>query len=219
MRVGNHDWAQTFHRVPNLVNCKLEEIGGSRIAPIGLADAAENRIFTDFEAWEDDVFWPAMALKFNVKRDEAKSIPTLDLQITTPRAATLRQDVSEASVVAIKNLTQPGAAIKKHIEIQLPQDTTYRAGDYLAVLPVNDISNVKRVTHRFHLPWDSHVTIPGGRSHTTLPTDTSIAVSDLLSAYVELEQPATKKVRILSNILLSSIYIKARELEYAGTRS
>lgn len=176
----------------------MEELGGSRIAPIGLADAAENRMFTDFETWEDEVFWPAMAEKFDVQKDQTKSIPSLDLKITTPRTATLRQDVDEASVVAVKTLTQEGAAPKKHIEIQLPKDATYRAGDYLAVLPVNDVSNVKRVMHRFHLPWDSHVTIPAGRNHTTLPTDTSIAVSDLLSAYVELEQPATKKVRLCS---------------------
>jgi cytochrome P450 / NADPH-cytochrome P450 reductase len=159
-------------------------------------------MFTDFEAWEDEVFWPTMAQTFNVQgEDHIFSIPSLDLKITTPRTTALRQDVDEASVVAIKDLTQPGAAPKKHIEIQLPIDATYRAGDYLAVLPMNDTSNVKRVMRRFHLPWDSHVTIPAGRSHTTLPTDKSIAVSDLLSAYVELEQPATKKVGLLSNYM------------------
>lgn len=187
------------------MNNKLEELGGSRIAPTGLADAAENHIFTDFESWEDDSFWPAMAQKFNTQIDQKKSIiPSLDLKITSPRTTALRQDVDEAAVVTIKDLTQPGAAVapKKHIEIQLPKDTTYRAGDYLAVLPMNDVVNVKRIMRRFHLPWDAHVTIPGGQGYTTLPTDTSIAVSDLLSAYVELEQPATRKVRLLSHILL-----------------
>jgi cytochrome P450 / NADPH-cytochrome P450 reductase len=52
---GNHNWAQTFHRIPLLVDRCLEELGGKRVAEIGLADAAGDDMFMTFETWEDEV--------------------------------------------------------------------------------------------------------------------------------------------------------------------
>ena len=46
---GHHDWAQTFHRTPKLVDSTMEKLGGTRIAPLGLSDAAQGDMFTDFE--------------------------------------------------------------------------------------------------------------------------------------------------------------------------
>jgi cytochrome P450/NADPH-cytochrome P450 reductase len=45
---------------------------------------------------------------------------------------------------------------------------------------------------RFHLAWDAHVTI-SAYGRTTLPTGVSIPVDDVLGAYVELAQPATRR--------------------------
>lgn len=52
---GNHDWAQTFHRIPRLIDRRLEELGGKRVAQMGLADAAEEDMFSAFESWGDKV--------------------------------------------------------------------------------------------------------------------------------------------------------------------
>lgn len=52
---GNHDWAQTFHRIPRLVDRRLEELGGKRVAELGLADAAGDDMFMTFETWQDEV--------------------------------------------------------------------------------------------------------------------------------------------------------------------
>ncbi len=70
---------------------------------------------------------------------------------------------------------------------------TYKSGDYLAVLPMNNPKNVKRVLKWAGLPWDAMLTIKAG-SNTTLPTGHPISVFDVLGSYVELSQPATKKV-------------------------
>ncbi|KAK3303765.1 cytochrome P450 [Chaetomium strumarium] len=61
---GYHDWNQTFHRIPKLVDSTMEAWGGSRICEMRLTDVAEGDIFTDFEQWEDDVFWPAIEAKY-----------------------------------------------------------------------------------------------------------------------------------------------------------
>jgi cytochrome P450/NADPH-cytochrome P450 reductase len=60
------------------------------------------------------------------------------------------------------------------------------------VLPLNPKETVGRVMRRFRLPWDAHVTI-SSTSRTTLPTGSSVAVNDVLGAYVELSQPATRR--------------------------
>ncbi|KAK3352503.1 putative bifunctional P-450:NADPH-P450 reductase [Lasiosphaeria hispida] len=191
---GHRDWAQTFHRVPKLVDETIEARGGSRISALGVTDAANGEMFENFEQWEDEVFWPAIEEKYGVVGDadgEAFS-PGISVQFSAPRSSTLRQDVKEAVVLDTKVLTGPGAGEKKHIEIQLPSDMTYRPGDYLAVLPINPVKNVNRAMRRFNLAWDSHITIEAD-AKTTLPTSVPVPAYDVLGAYVELAQPATKR--------------------------
>lgn len=191
---GHHDWAQTFHRIPKLVDTKLEELGGTRVVPMGLTDAAHGNMFTDFETWSDEKLWPALAEKYGIAAQaEGAEIPAgLSIEISSPRSSTLRQDVKEAIVLDVQTLTAPAAPRKMHMEIQLPSDARYTAGDYLAVLPLNPKPSVERAMRRFHLAWDAHVTI-SAHGRTTLPTGVSIPVNDVLGAYVELAQPATKR--------------------------
>ncbi|PSN59760.1 cytochrome P450 [Corynespora cassiicola Philippines] len=191
---GHRDWAKTFHKVPKLLNKVLEERGGSRIASLGTADAAQGDIFTEFEAWEDQVFWPAMRERYSTSDAPAGTSyeTTLDVDVSSPRSSTLRQDVREARVEAVEVLSAPGAPEKRHIEISLPSETTYSAGDYLAILPLNPKENVARAMRRFGLPWDSMLTISSG-GPTTLPTDGPVAATDVLGAYVELAQPASRR--------------------------
>ncbi len=182
--------------MPKLVDSIIEQRGGTRLVPIGVTDCADGDMFSDFETWEDEVLWPALAEKYSVAEvadGEATLQPSLVIEVTTPRSSTLRQDVKEALVVATKDLTAPGAPAKKH-EIQLPSGLHYSAGDYLSVLPINPRENVTRAMRRFQLPWDALITISAD-GQTTLPTDTPIPATDVLGAYVELAQPATKRVR------------------------
>lgn len=112
---------------------------------------------------------------------------------TSTRSGNLRQDVRQALVLESKILTAPGEPIKRHLEIQLPTDQEYRAGDYLAVLPINPRGSVSRVMKRFQLPWDSAITIKSS-GPTILPTNRQLSAYDVISAYVEVGQPATRKV-------------------------
>lgn len=191
---GNRDWVNTFHRIPKLVDSLLEKEGGTRLADCGLADAADNDIFNDFEKWEDGVFWPAVKKAFlgkDLPSDEDLSTG-LDVEIsTTLRSSHLRQDVKEAIVLKNEILTS-GESPKRHIELKLPTDMEYRAGDYLAVLPVNPDSIIRRVMRQFGLPWDANMTVKAG--NISFPTGTPIAIYVVLKAYVELSQPATRRV-------------------------
>ncbi|ATY61047.1 Bifunctional P-450 [Cordyceps militaris] len=190
---GHHDWAQTFHRIPKLVDATMAERGADRILPMTGTDAADRDMFSDFETWEDENLWPALAKKYGAKETEnAQGASGLVVEITHPRKTTLRQDVEEAAVIEARVLTKGSQAIKKHIEIRLPTGMSYKAGDYLAVLPFNPAATIGRVFRRFSLSWDATLTITSN-GPTTLPTGVPISATNVLGAYVELSQPATKR--------------------------
>lgn len=195
---GHHDWTQTFHRVPKTVDETMKARGASPICETGLTDVAEGDMFTDFEQWEDDVFWPGIEARYGTASgatdgEDGPASGSLDVQFSSPRSSTLRQDVKEATVLEERVLTAPGGSPKKHIEVQLPEGVTYKVGDYLAVLPINSKQTIDRVMRQFKISWDSHITI-GSDRWTALPTGTPVPVYDVLGSYVELSQPATKRV-------------------------
>jgi cytochrome P450/NADPH-cytochrome P450 reductase len=191
---GHRDWAKTFHRVPKYLNTTLEERGATKMVEWGSTDAAQGDIFTDFETWEDKVLWPAMREKYGSSEVEGEGSleATLDVDISSPRSTILRQDVREARVEEVEVLSGSGVAEKRHIEISLPSDMAYSAGDYLAILPLNPQENIHRAMKYFGLSWDSTLTISSS-GPTTLPTNTPISATDVLGAYVELAQPASKR--------------------------
>jgi cytochrome P450/NADPH-cytochrome P450 reductase len=187
---GNHDWVSTFHRIPKLIDSGFETNGASRIAEIGLADVAAGDIFNEFDKWQDEQLWPALG----GGNDSEESGIEIEID-TDSRRSTLRQDVREAVVVSNRVLTAEGEPQKRCIVLKLPTGMSYKAGDYLAVLPMNDPKNVRRVLKWANLPWDAMITIKAG-ANTTLPTGHPISAMDVLGAYVELSQPATRKVSL-----------------------
>lgn len=158
---------------------------------------AAGDIFNDFDKWQDEEFWPTLG---PVTEDEGEAGIELVVD-TSSRRSKLRQDVKEAIVVSNEVLTAEGEPEKRHIVLKLPTGMTYKTGDYLAVLPINDSKNIHRVLKCFSLPWDAMLTIKSG-SNTTLPTEHPLSASDVLAAYVELSQPATRKVRTVNSMSL-----------------
>ncbi|KAI5248664.1 cytochrome P450 [Aureobasidium subglaciale] len=191
---GHSDWKNTFHKIPTAIDDILLARGGERICSRGSANAANGDMFSEFEKWEDDVFWPAMASKYGGDSSTTDSTATqsLTVEVSSVRSSHLRADVYEARVVDAKLLSHPGASEKRHIEVELPASATYSSGDYLHVLPINPHESVQRVMRRFNLAWDSVLTIKAAVG-TILPTDVPISANDLFGAYVELGQPATKR--------------------------
>lgn len=134
-----------------------------------------------------------MKKQFNAAENKnAPLFEQLEVSVSAPRASLLKQEVKEARVIEAKRLSHPDVPEKRHIEIQLPSDLEYSAGDYLAILPLNPKENVARAMRYFGLAWDSVVTISAA-GPTTLPTDTPVSAANLFGAYVELAQPASKR--------------------------
>ena len=187
---GHHDWASTFHRIPKLVDSELENKSATRIVDLGVSDVAQGTVSDDFDDWQDKYLWPALSDK---KATDGVQLEGLDLELSiAARASHLRHNVQEAVVISNESLTAPGGPEKRHMALKLPSSLTYEAGDYLAILPMNNLRTVSRVLRRFGLPFDAVMTLKEG-SHTIIPTGQEMVVGSVLASYVELNPVASRK--------------------------
>jgi cytochrome P450 / NADPH-cytochrome P450 reductase len=201
---GHHDWVSTFHRVPKFIDSTMQNLQAKAITSLGLSDVSQGNILDDFDAWLDNNLWPALA----VEVDTSDVDEGLDIVISTnTRSSHLSHNVQDAIVVQNELLTVAGPGEKRHTEFKLPTSMTYEAGDYLAIMPVNNTQTVSRVLKRFHLPWDAVLTLGKG-SHTTIPTETGLPVTAVLDSYVELGTPASRK-----NIATISRYAEQQKIK------
>lgn len=193
--VGHSDWRDTFQLQPKLLDEKLVVLGATRLTDRGQTDVRTNSVFADFEDWTEERFWPSLrqpGKEHNRAQSPDRIRATLKIAVKSEdRAAHLhQQNLQWTKVLGTKRLTPPGCPEKRHIEIALPSDVTYNVGDYLAVLPLNPESSVKRVMRRLDVNSESIITIADA-GPTTLPVNVPMHVVDLLKGYVELTQPAT----------------------------
>ncbi|KZT51670.1 cytochrome P450 [Calocera cornea HHB12733] len=193
---GNRDWAQTYQKIPKLVDARLEELGGERLVGRGEGDAGGADLFGSFDAWEK-ALWPVLAKAFDTApaaRATGEQEDDLVVSVTgTARTVRLRQpDLGQGRCIENRVLTSPGVPEKRHIEFSLPESMEYRPGDYLAILPLNPAESVRRVLRHFNLLGETKVAIQS-KGPTTLPTDEPISLWELFSEYVELGQPMTQR--------------------------
>jgi cytochrome P450/NADPH-cytochrome P450 reductase len=82
----------------------------------------------------------------------------------------------------------------RHIEVLLPDGVSYRAGDHLSILPQNASAQVERALKRFGFAPGTHVVLEAAEGRrASLPVGEPIAVHRLLSDFLELQMPATRK--------------------------
>ncbi|KAI0690214.1 cytochrome P450 [Cytidiella melzeri] len=198
---GNRDWSATYQRIPTLCDDLLAKRGGKRIVERGEGDAGSAEFFDAFDTWTVGL-WKALSEMYGAtfSADNASlGVEVKTLDAGTGRAVILRQpDAALGTCVENRVLTAPGAPVKRHIEFDLPEGASFRAGDYLAILPVNPARDVARVLSRFNLSGEQEISITTN-GPSPLPTGRPINISSLLSGYVELAQPATTRdLRILT---------------------
>jgi cytochrome P450/NADPH-cytochrome P450 reductase len=106
--------------------------------------------------------------------------------------------MESATVVSNNVITRGDYEVKRHIEFALPEGSPYRAGDYLAILPVSPLPLVQRALVRLGLHPDDLLTIKTDTT-TSLPVNRQVSAFAILSGFLELDQPATlRNVKLLS---------------------
>ncbi|KAJ7035907.1 fatty acid hydroxylase [Mycena alexandri] len=190
---GNSDWTATFQKIPILCDELFEKRGGSRLVTRGSGDAGAGDFFQKFDEFEAGL-WATLAKEYSTSRSEslAQTLEVQTVDVGQERAAALRQaDALLGRVVENRVLTKNGP-VKRHIEFELPEGTNARAGDYIAILPQNPIRDVHRVLARFGFSNEAEV-ILSSVGPTSLPTGKPVKLSEILSGYIELSQPATTR--------------------------
>ncbi|KAF7346798.1 Fatty acid hydroxylase [Mycena sanguinolenta] len=190
---GNSDWKATFQKIPTLCDELLEKHGGRKLIERGSGDASAGDFFQKFDEFEAGL-WTTLSKVYSTLRSE--SVEQLDVKIVeagTDRATALRHaDPFLGRVIENRVLTKNGP-VKRHIEFELPEgSTTARAGDYVSILPQNPLRDVQRVLAHFGLSNETEVVL-SSVGPASLPVGKQVKLSEILSGYVEISQPATTR--------------------------
>ncbi len=200
---GNRDWASTYQHVPRLIDERMQALGATRIAMRGEGDARED-MDGQFQAWAAPL-WQTIATALSLDIDlsaSAKAEPLYAVEFVAKPAAQSAAAAAGAQplvILANRELQQgaggnPPERSTRHIEVKLPSGMRYRPGDHLAVLPRNPADLVKRAALRFGIGADQHIRLTAGEGRrAALPVGEVIAAGKLLSEFVELQEPATRK--------------------------
>ena len=196
---GNREWVATYQSVPRLIDERIAALGGERLAPRGEGDARED-LDGQFESWFA-ALRPVAARAFGLETGldrETRSQPLYTVEPVTSHAASAAiGSVGARAVRILENselIARDCGRSTRHIEIALDQATDYRAGDHLAIVPRNDARLVADVAARFGLAPETQVRLHGAEGRRALlPVDETLSVGRLLTDYVELQQPATRK--------------------------
>jgi len=207
--VGDRNWAATYQHVPTRLDARLSELGGVRLVDRCEADASGD-LTGDIESWSD-LLWTELLARYGdpdaAPLAEDSSDRLYDVRVITgPVTAALdaRYEVAPMTVLAndeLVDVDSPLGRSKRHLRIQLPAGVTYRTGDHLTVVPDNPSDLVDRVAARFGLDLDLVVAInPRQKTRRAIPVDRPVTIRQLLTHFVELQNPATPaQIKVLAD--------------------
>jgi cytochrome P450 / NADPH-cytochrome P450 reductase len=207
---GDHDWAGTYQRVPKMIDGQMEAHGARRVYQRGEGDQSDD-FDGQFRGWYEHL-WSSLASALGTSVDEHDSgvkVHRYEVELVEERGEisplVTEYDARPFEVLENRELQRktgpnPSERSTRHVELALPEGVTYRAGDHLGILPRNDQTLVWRVMKRFELAEDARIRI---RKNTTarsfLPVDQPVAVADVLSAHVDLQQAARRsQIQVLA---------------------
>ncbi|EUC36074.1 hypothetical protein COCCADRAFT_89080 [Bipolaris zeicola 26-R-13] len=197
--VGNSDWTHTYHRVPKKTDELLEKMGATRFTETGFVNVKED-IMGPWESWSEQM-WTSLREASGTTVEVLDG--TLQAEIKAPKFATYLggKNISSGQVKVNKDLGGAEVGLsKRHMEIELPAGSSYRSGDYMVVLPLNNSDTVKRVMRRFDLSPDDTISITG-TNKTFLATEGHASIYEILMTRVELGTPISQKqLKMLADV-------------------
>ena len=204
--VGNKQWHATFQAFPNYVNARMQALGAHCYCPIGAADVDGDYDQT-IETWAKNAWKALQKLCAPVETTalEETSLLTYACEIVNFAGAIshkipclpIDQQAQAMRVLENKELLSnvEGRSIK-HIEISLAENTSYRAGDHLGVLPENPSEAVELAAKLCNVrlnDWISIKKLQEPSQTEKLPIGIPISVQDLLTSFVDLLGPVSRK--------------------------
>jgi cytochrome P450/NADPH-cytochrome P450 reductase len=205
---GNKQWRQTFQKFPVHIDAKLKDLGAESFLAIGAADA-DGDFESAVESWVKSLvttletsFAGGQTIESTVSEDalHVEIIdPACDNSGTVSPGKIKPGQGSFLSVVEVNRELQVAGSSgsTRHIEFALPALVTYTAGDHLCVFPENPRDLVEAVAKRCSVTAESTVLLssahPDDSGVSGLPLGLPISVGDILTQYIDLTGPVTRR--------------------------
>jgi cytochrome P450/NADPH-cytochrome P450 reductase len=195
---GNREWSNTYQKVPRQLDSALAGKGARRLLALAEGDASGD-LDGAFRDWKRTL-WASLSQELDVPLDSsvAPAEPLYSMEILEELHPNPFAEVYQATpMVVVDNRelqdTQASGRSTRHIELAMPEGSTYKVGDHLGVIPKNSRALVARVAAAFGLNPEIRIKLHKRRSATAaLPTDRILAVGTLLTHYLELQEVATR---------------------------
>jgi cytochrome P450/NADPH-cytochrome P450 reductase len=198
---GNHEWTATYQAIPHLVDAQLAAHGAERLYPLGAGDAAED-LDGQFQAWYGPL-WPALAQALGLDTSKAEAAVRRPLyqveRVSAPANPALAPNGVRPLTIRVNRELQAWDGdpaqrrSTRHVEVTLPVDMPYHTGDHLGIMARNHAGLIQRALTHFGFAGDAFIRIHRqGTGTPLLPLDQPVAVIDLLTRYVELQEVASR---------------------------
>lgn len=126
---GNSDWANTFHRIPKLVDTLMGKMGAQSVHPNGFGDA-KGDLFGAWDKWAKSL-WES--LRSAAGNSGNAKIESLNVHLAPPKSSKILggDNIILGTVRKTYEIAGPEAGFaKRHMEIELPKDVTYQSGTF-----------------------------------------------------------------------------------------
>ncbi|KWW21813.1 NADPH--cytochrome reductase [Peribacillus simplex] len=213
---GDRNWATTYQRIPTYIDDRLEQSGAIRLSKTGYGDASDD-FEGDYENWTD-ALWPNLASAFSIEvNTDDRETSSITMNFVSDVSGTPLARTHHAITSIVKRNVElqhaDSGRSTRHIELALPDGVEYQEGDHLGVLPQNPAELVERVLSRFDLNGQDYIKLTGDSGKAAhLPTEIPVKLAEVLSNYVELQEPATRsQIRALAAHTVCPPHVKELE--------
>lgn len=196
--VGDHNWADTYQAIPERIDARMAELGGTRLVPRGAADTSGdlNGAIEEFAGTAG----AALAQRFG----DPDAAPLSDADeplyelhpITGPVTTAIDARFAVAPMTVLENTElvsdKAFGQAKNYVRVALPDGTDYHTGDHLTVLADNPPELVNTVIELLEIDPELRLSInPRRYSRRLIALDREVSVRELLTHFVELRKPAS----------------------------
>jgi cytochrome P450/NADPH-cytochrome P450 reductase len=199
--IGNSQWPN-YQAFPKLVDAALEATGAQRLMPRGEANG-DGDFDGAVEAFLQSL-WAALGATAETPNEAMLDVTVVDRVATRQSVLTGRADVFE--IIENRELVTPASdglwdftvepprGSTRHVSLRLPEGTTYRTGDHLAVHARNRPERVAVALTRLGVAGDAVAQIGSGAPrYRHLPLGEAVSVRQLLEDYVDLQETVQRR--------------------------
>lgn len=198
--IGSSNWPN-YQSFPRRIDAAMEATGAQRLVAHGEADT-EGDFDGQVGAFLKQL-WQALGAKGEQAKATGLSLTLVDTR--DARAAVLPDQAVPLEIVSNAELVKPADGLfdtskkaprtsTRLIRIRLPEGSTYRTGDHIAIYAKNPKAQVDMAIERLGVPGAMQLVLSGASGRFRhLPLGRTVTVRQLLTDFVEIQDPLPRR--------------------------